>query len=87
MSKRTALVTGASDGIGGEFIKILASRDYNLILVARREDRLNDLADEVSSRFGVQCHVIALDLSGSRAAQDLFNTVEKKGFKQFIRRK
>jgi len=45
---KTALVTGASDGIGAEFIKILASQGYNLIFVARSEDKLNDLAEKMS---------------------------------------
>ena len=48
---KTALVTGASDGIGAEFIKILASRSYDLILVARSEEKLNDLAEKMSNEL------------------------------------
>ena len=55
MSNKTALVTGASDGIGAEFLEILAGRSYDLILVARREEKLNQLAERVSREFGVDC--------------------------------
>jgi len=79
MPNKTALVTGASDGIGAEFIQILASRGYDLIFVARREDKLNQLAVKVGSQFGVQCTVIAADLSEPNAAQDLFHRIEEKG--------
>ena len=51
MTNKTALVTGASDGIGAEFIQILASRGYDLILVARNEDKLNQLAVKVGGQF------------------------------------
>jgi len=76
---QTALVTGASDGIGTEFIKNLASRGYDLILVARSEDRLYQVADKVSSEFEVECTVIVADLSEPNAAQDIFHNVEGKG--------
>ena len=79
MPNKTALVTGASDGIGAEFIDILASRKYDLILVARREDKLNQLAAKLSSQFGVQCTVIAADLSEPNAAQDIFHRIDEKG--------
>jgi short-subunit dehydrogenase len=76
---KTALVTGASDGIGAEFIKILASRGYDLILVARSEEKLNDLAEKMSNEFGIRCSVIVADLSSANAAHDLFHAVEEKG--------
>ena len=76
---KTALVTGASDGIGAEFIKILASQGYNLILVARSEDKLNDLAEKMSNEFGILCSVIVADLSSANAAHNLFHAVEEKG--------
>jgi len=79
MSNKTALVTGASDGIGAEFIQILASRGYDLILVARSEDKLNQLAVKVGGQFGVNCTVIVADLSEPNAAQNLFQSIEAKG--------
>ena len=82
MHNKTALVTGASDGIGLECCKILAARGYNLILVSRRKSLLDDIADNLKNRHpAISCTVIAADLSASRAAQDLFQTVEKHGLK------
>ncbi len=68
----TALVTGASDGIGLEFCKILASRGYDLILVARRQEVLEKIADNLAAKHGVGCYVISCDLAKPQAAKDLF---------------
>ena len=76
MSNQTALVTGASDGIGLAFCAILASRGYNLILVARREAKLNEIARDLRQAQGVQCTVIAADLSLPQAAQLLFQNTK-----------
>ena len=74
-----ALVTGASDGIGAEFVKILASRGYDLVLVARREEKLKELAVKLTDEFGISCIVMATDLSDPKAAQSLFTRVEERG--------
>lgn len=58
-----ALVTGASSGIGQEFARQAAANGINVVLVARREDRLNDVAADLMSTYGVQTRVLALDLS------------------------
>jgi uncharacterized protein len=58
-----ALVTGASDGIGLEIARVLAQRGFHLLLVARRQDRLEALCQELTSRCHVQCKAIAADLS------------------------
>ncbi len=62
MSK-TALVTGATAGIGAEFTLLLAKEKYDLVLVARDEGRLRASAEKLSREFGVACEVLVADLS------------------------
>ncbi|MGI8633595.1 MAG: SDR family NAD(P)-dependent oxidoreductase [Solirubrobacterales bacterium] len=69
----TALVTGASSGIGEQFARQLADRGYGLVLLARRKDRLRALADELPTRT----EVLAMDLSTE--ASDVAGAVEKLG--------
>lgn len=60
---QTALITGASSGIGYEFAKIFAREGYDLVLVARNEPALQKLADELKQKYGTTVKVIAKDLS------------------------
>lgn len=76
---QTALVTGASSGIGESFARQLAAQGVNLVLVARREERLQVLAAELQRDFGVATHVIALDLAEHGAAQALYARVQQQG--------
>jgi len=58
-----ALVTGASSGIGAEFARQLAMQGFHVVVAARREELLNDLAAELSQRFGVETRSVVVDLS------------------------
>src|SRR5579863_4131488 len=58
-----ALVTGASSGIGKEFARQIAAAGINLVLVARREELLNEVGRRITRDFGVQCRALTMDLS------------------------
>ncbi|MEQ8674793.1 MAG: SDR family oxidoreductase [Aggregatilineales bacterium] len=73
---KTALITGASGGIGEEFAKVFAREKYNLVLVARSEDKLIKLANELQSKYGVAVQVIAKDLAKPTAPQELFDDLK-----------
>jgi uncharacterized protein len=62
-TRPTALVTGASSGIGAAYAELLAERGFDLWLVARRKDRLETLCQKLSSRFGVDARAAVCDLS------------------------
>lgn len=77
-SKGTALVTGASSGIGAELARILAEKGYDLILVARRKDRLDKLQKDLEKKHGVSIQVFALDLLRPQAIEKLYSAVREK---------
>jgi len=71
--KRTALVTGASAGIGLELARVFAQHGFDLVLVARRRERLDALAQEIKGKFGVEAHVVVADLADPAAPRALFD--------------
>jgi uncharacterized protein len=73
-----ALVTGASSGIGWALAQQLAARGANLVLTARRADRLARLSGEVTSRHKVQTEIFAADLARPQAPGEIFRFTEQK---------
>ncbi|WP_026576118.1 SDR family NAD(P)-dependent oxidoreductase [Bacillus sp. UNC438CL73TsuS30] len=73
---RTALITGATSGLGYEFVKLFAADGYNLVLVARNQQKLEEIKHTFTH---IEVTVIAKDLSLPGAANEVFQEVEKKG--------
>jgi short-subunit dehydrogenase len=76
---KTALVTGASSGLGADFARILAEHGCNVVLVARRADRLEKLQQEITAIRPVKTHVFATDLSATGASQAVYQRVSDLG--------
>ena len=75
----TALITGASAGIGAVFAQQLAARQTNLVLVARSEDKLKQLATQLQEQHNIQVEVIVQDLTAPDGPKNIFETVSQKG--------
>src|SRR5438874_12872966 len=75
----TALVTGASSGLGAEYARLFAADRNDLVLVARRRDRLEALAQELKSAHGVRAEVVAADLATQEGAARVIEEVKRFG--------
>lgn len=75
MSTETVLITGASSGIGLELARLFAADKSNLILIARRRDKLEELAAELRRDHGVAVTVLAKDLGDPRSPQAIFDAL------------
>lgn len=76
--KKTALITGASGGIGLELAKVHASKGDNLVLIARNHAKLEELKTELEKEYKIEALVIAKDLSTPNAAQEVYNETTQK---------
>ena len=76
-----ALVTGASAGIGVALAKELAAGGTHLVLTARRLDRLQEIADGLRKKHGIQAHVVAADLAKRNAPQEIYAFTKEKGLR------
>ena len=78
-SRRTALITGASSGIGAAFADVFAAHGFDLIITARRMDRLDDEAERLERTYGRRVDVIVYDLSRREAPAHLCHQLESRG--------
>ncbi|HBC57643.1 MAG TPA: short-chain dehydrogenase [Gammaproteobacteria bacterium] len=79
MATKTALITGASFGFGYEFTKLFAQDGYNLVLVARSENRLEEIAQQHRDKWGIEVTIIAKDLFLATAPQEIHDEIQSKG--------
>ncbi|PSN12783.1 oxidoreductase [filamentous cyanobacterium CCT1] len=75
----TALITGASAGIGAAFAQQLAARRTDLVLVARSQDKLEALASSLSHQYQIQADIVVQDLAAAEATETLFQSVQQLG--------
>ncbi len=79
MRRRLVLITGASSGIGQALAREFAANGWDLALTARRKDRLDALAEEIKTQYGVDSLVIAADLSKTTAPKKIIEAIEAEG--------
>ena len=73
---KTVLITGASSGIGKETAFVYAKNNYNLILVARRRENLENIKEEIGEKYSISVNVFDIDLSETDSAEQLYNQVK-----------
>ena len=76
--RETALITGASSGIGWDLAQLMAP-DFDLIITARNQKKLEELASQLQSAYGARVHVIPADLARPQASQEIFAEIARRG--------
>ena len=76
---KTVLITGATSGIGYEFAKIFAKDKHDIILIARNEDNLKKISQELEINHGVRCNFIVCDLTAHNAALEIERKIKSLG--------
>jgi hypothetical protein len=74
---KTALITGASSGLGLEFSKLLARDGYNVVIVARDRQKLEQVAGDLAGQYKVEARVLVKDLSAAEAAQEIYDELQR----------
>jgi len=77
--KETALITGASSGIGHELAKLFAQDKSDLVLVSRNAERLGQIARELEGKFGITVRILPKDLANPTAPKEIFDTLKNEG--------
>ena len=77
MNRKTVLITGASSGIGKAFAEKFAQEGWDLVITARRQQQLEELADKLGQRYNSKITVIAADLADPQAPQAIYDEVSK----------
>ena len=75
---KTALITGASSGLGAEFARIHASKGDNLVLVARSKEKMDALKTDLEKQFGISAYVIAKDLSDTLSPKAIYDELQQQ---------
>lgn len=78
---KTALITGASFGLGFEFADIFAKEKYNLVIVARNKKKLEDVALELRKKYGIEVTIIVADLSNVNSPKRIYDEISEKDIK------
>lgn len=75
----TALITGATGGLGKEFARLYAEHGHDIVIVARNEEKMNEVKAEFEKKYGISVTVIPEDLSDTNAAERIYNKIHELG--------
>lgn len=78
---KTALITGATGGLGKEFVKLFANDGFNLVLVGRNEAKLTDIKQNIERKYAIKIFTISIDFNDNEAAEKIYKYVKDKNIK------